>query len=235
MLFLTWLWKSPNRDFAAQHVNVLRSMLKRHYGRHTLICMTDCPAGLNKGVEALPLPETGYEDIPNPQNLVYPRKNFPSCYRRLWLFSEEARSLGDVIVNIDVDLIILQSINDLFERDATFTGWSDEEAGWNKIAGGLFMLKTGSHTEVWDKFDPETSPKVSMDAGFKGSDQAWMAYCLYPTESFWTNRDGLIKINHTPKHRLTPPNAKIVFTNGHRPPWHVRIKTDYPWVKQHWK
>ena len=231
--FVTWKWQSRNRDFASHHVNVLRNMLERHYGGE-LICITDDPEGLDPRIEVVPMPVTGLEDVQNPQQLIHRHKKFPSCYRRLWLFSDEARMLGDRIVSIDIDVIIVDDITELVETEGSFVGWCDPKFGWNKVAGGIFMLDTGAHTEVWKDFDPYMSPEIASEEGYKGSDQAWMAYKLFPPENSWSNGDGLIKINWTRKHQRTAPDARIVFTNGHRPPWQLQVKKDYPWINHHW-
>ena len=70
---------------------------------------------------------------------------------------------------------------------------------WNKIAGGIWLLTTGSHPEVWDRFDPETSPQIAWQQGHRGSDQAWMSHCLYPPRQRFTSKDGLWKMAWLPK------------------------------------
>ena len=221
MNFVTWKWTpaSGNRQFMSEHVNVLRAMLERHFhAPHKLICITDDTDGLDKRIETLPLPVTGFEHLPNPSGVKYPamRKDFPSCYRRLWVFSDEARVLGDRIMCIDIDVVVTGDITHLAEKQSSFVGWGSERFGWNKIAGGLYMLTTGAHTDVWKDFDPERSPALAFAAGNNGSDQAWMSYKLYPPADMWTDKDGIMKINWIT--RRHPHQHCLVFTNGQSPP-----------------
>lgn len=239
MNFVTWKWRSPTagRGFESVHVNVLRTMLARHYhGEHKLICLTDDTAGLDPRVEALPLPITGLEHLISPER---PRRiggiAFPACYRRLWLFSERAKELGERLVCLDIDCIILRDIAPLVEREESFVGWTDHRFEWNKVAGGIFMLRTGAHPEVWDDFDPVTSPMMAKAAGNRGSDQAWLSFKLYPPPGAWDERHGIIKINWTqPRRAHAPSGARIAFTSGARPPWHPDTRRLYPWVMHHW-
>jgi hypothetical protein len=210
-------------------------MLKRHYPEpHRLICITDDTNGLSTEIESFPLPVTGFEHLPNPAEKKFKSKQFPSCYRRLWVFSEEAKVLGDRIFCLDIDVVITGSLLPLAQKDATFVGWCDPRFGWNKIAGGAYMLTTGMHRDVWTDFDPIESPRVAEAAGFNGSDQAWMSYKLYPPTQHWSSRDGMTKINWLPKGRLME-QTRFVFTSGHTPPWHLSVQRQHPWITQHWR
>jgi hypothetical protein len=236
--FVCWKWKSPtgNRGFESEHVNVLRSMIARNYNEpHKLICVTDDTHGLDPRVEAFPMPDTGFEHLPNPSGEKYPRmrKQFPSCYRRLWMFSHEAMALGEHLLCIDIDVVIVGDITFLCDEVSDFVGWGSERFGWNKIAGGLFKLRACAHPEVFVDFDPDTSPQEAARAGNNGSDQAWMSYKLYPPGKMWTDRDGLVKINWLRNDDIS--KAKIVFTNGHEPPWSPLVQYKNPWISRHWR
>lgn len=239
MKFVTWKWKSPtgNRGFESQHVNVLLSMLTRHYHEpFELVCITDDTQGLDSRIETLPLPVTGFEHLPNPSGEKYPqmRKDFPSCYRRLWVFSDEAKVLGKRIICIDIDVIVTGDITHLARKDASFVGWSSARFGWNKIAGGLYGLVPGSHTDVWTDFDPDRSPKIAAAAGNNGSDQAWMSYKLYPPAQVWGDEDGIMKINWVGQH-YPLDRARLIFTNGQNPPWSPPLQKKYPWILKYWR
>ena len=54
---VTWKWSVPGyrSDFCAEHVNVLRRMVARHYSRpHRFCCVTNEPEGLDPQVEVIP-------------------------------------------------------------------------------------------------------------------------------------------------------------------------------------
>jgi nucleoside-diphosphate-sugar epimerase len=239
LTFVTWKWKGddPARQFASEHVNVLHAMLGRHYhAPFRLICLTDDPSGLDAAIVALPLPETKADHLPAPRQGQ--SKKFPACYRRLWLFSQEATVLGTRICQLDIDVIILEDITKMLQRKtADFVGWADQKSfAWNKIAGGLWLLNTGTHTDVWDEFNPQVSPTMAHNAGYHGSDQAWLSYKLYPPEQVITQKDGAIKLGWLTKGgHMPPPGIKMVFTSGVAPPWSQQLQLGYPWIKAHWR
>lgn len=261
--FVCWKWGDPRngRVFSSAHVNVLASMIGRHYRQaHRVVCITDDPAGLDPAlVVPVAMPVTGFEHLINPSEktqrvraavparriggrVIAGRparepKPFPSCYRRLWVFSPEARAvLGDRIFCIDIDVIVVGDLAPLVERSASFVGWSDERFGWRKVAGGAYMLDTGAHTDVWTDFHPDHSPATAAAAGNGGSDQAWMSYKLYPPPQHWSSADGLLKLKWTPANADQPPTgARLIFTSGEAPPWDPGIQRRYPWIAEHWR
>jgi len=236
--FVTWKWRGndPRRQFLSEHVNVLAAMLARHYqAPHTLTCITDDVAGLDGAIDAVALPETKGDWLGAPR--LGNGKLFPACYRRLWLFSDEACALGARLVLLDIDVIILEDITALIqEKTADFVGWSTGEFGWSKIAGGFWALTAGSHPEVWDEFDPYTSPGLAAAAGHNGSDQAWLSYKLYPPQQAWTARDGVVKLNWLQKSGRRPPSGtKMVFTIGTQPPWSPALQIGHRWISEYWR
>ena len=236
--FVCWKWHGtdPRRQFPAYAVNVLHAMLARHYhAPFRLICLTDDPSDLDAAIVALPLPETKADGLQAPRHGSN-TKLFPACYRRLWLFSEEAWMLGGRICLLDIDLVILEDITGLLQRKtADFVGWATGEFGWSKIAGGFWLLTTGTHTDVWTDFDPATSPALAHAAGHKGSDQSWLSLKLYPPSQAFGQKDGIVKIGWLSKGgRPPPPGIKMVFTTGLKPPWNDVMQREHPWIKTHW-
>ena len=234
--FVTWRWQSadPARHFPAAAVNILYAMLTRHYhAPFRLVCLTDDPTGIDGAVDVLPLPVTKADQV-----LVMPPcyPGFPSCFRRLWLFSAEACMLGTRICNIDLDVIILQDMTALLTtKTADFVGWRCGRRSWNRIGGALWLLTTGTHQAVWDTFDPTTSPHVAFSQGHRGSDQAWISQCLYPPLQRITEQDGVIKMNWMSHAGHPPgPDVRMVFTSGITPPWHATTQRGHPWIRNHY-
>lgn len=243
--FVTWKWHTAGspRRFFSRHVNVLYSMIARCYrAPFRFVCVTDDPAKLDPRIEAMALP-VRFDELRSPHGA-----RFPNCYCRLWNFSREAAVLGERIFQLDVDVIITGDLMPLLDRPEDFVGWSDRRFQQNKIAGGAYLLRTGSMPEIWEDFDPARSPALAFADGHFGSDQGWMSYkikkIVQPSEAdsvqssigFWKDGASLIKINWTDKraHRA-PPGAKLVFTNGVKPPWAIETQMRYPWVKNHWR
>ena len=239
LTFVTWKWRGTDsaRQFHSAHVNVLAAMLARHYHAPSkLVCLTDDAQGLDSSIEAWPLPETKADHLGPPRQGA--SKLFPACYRRLWLFSDEAKALGRRICLLDIDVIILQDITALLHRkQADFVAWCDPLSfQWNKIAGGFWMLNTGTHPEVWNDFDPETSPLLAYDAGYHGSDQSWLSLKLYPPKQYLGAKDGIVKLGWLPKNGRHPdPHIKLVFTTGVRPTWDDTLQAGCRWIRQHWR
>ena len=236
LIFLTWRWQGadPARQFPAEAVNVLYGMIARHFhAPFRLVCLTDDPTGIDGAIEVRPLPETKADHLTMPS--AY--KLFPSCFRRLWAFSQEACTLGARLCNIDLDVIICQDITALLtSKTADFVGWSCGRHSWNRIGGALWLLTTGSHPEVWDTFDPATSPQVAFAQGHRGSDQAWISQCLYPPVQRITEHDGVVKMNWLPHAGHPPgPEVKMVFTSGLTPPWSPQAQVGAPWITAHYR
>lgn len=231
---LCWLWQEPGpRKFLPQHVNVLQQMFVRTLTvPHRFICVADSADGFSSEVEVVITPPAALEagQLRSPEG---PR--FPSCYRRLWAFSEEARQVfGERVFLTDIDIVLIRDIGPLIERDEDFVGWRPI-ARWGKrndrIGGGMYLLRTGSRTRVWTDFKGQKSIAVARAHGFRGSDQAWISHCL-GRNPVWPQNCGLYSIRdlHDGRDPL-PADARLVQFNGTTKPWDSRIE----WVRQHWQ
>src|SRR5690606_17846609 len=111
---VTFKWHTPGyrAKFTADHVNTLRRMVQRHYqAPHRFICITDDPAGLDGGIEVVPLWDD-YASVPNPTG-----GGRPSCYRRLKLFDPAmAEVIGPRFVMLDLDCVICGGLAPIFRR-----------------------------------------------------------------------------------------------------------------------
>ena len=75
-------------------------------------------------------------------------------------------------------------------------------------------------------------------AGFRGSDQAWINYCLGKDIPTWDKMDGVYSYrDHIMKsHRgQLPPNARVVIFHGKPDPWDHAVSVRSPWVKDHFR
>lgn len=232
---VTWLWDEPgSRKYLPEHVNVQQRMFARTLTvPHRFICVADDAKGFAPEVEVVRTPAVALEAgrLRSPEG---PR--FPSCYRRLWTFSEEARTVfGERVFLTDIDIVLTGDIAPLVERDEDFVGWRPI-ARWGKrndrIGGGMYLLRTGSRARVWADFDGKKSIAVARAQGFRGSDQAWLSYCL-SQEPVFPHNCGLYSIRdlHDGRDPL-PADARLIQFNGpQHKPWNSRIE----WVRQHWR
>lgn len=219
------------RTFSPKHVNVLQSMFARHLPqKHRFICIADSNAGLDPAVEFVETP-------PEAKALAALRSpegdRFPSCYRRLWSFSPEARMLGDQIFVIDIDLVVVRDMTPVVARNEDFVGWRPFRDWGRKLrfGGGSYLLKTGTRTHVWTDFKGQASVIEARQAGFRGSDQAWISHKLGATEPYWSKNSGLYSIRDLGPGEHLPHDARLVQFNGHKKPWHYNSG----WVVAHWR
>lgn len=232
---VTWLWSNNtlNYTYQPEYVNVLQSMLERNTTvPFKLICITDADESkFSNKVRVIKTPEAAKAlcDLTTPEG-----NKFPTCYRRLWMFSEEAKTLGERIVLFDLDVVIMSNIDSILSYKDDFVGFrSDPQAAWgaNYFVGCLWSLKAGARTDVWTEFiqNPVKCISTARNNGYRGSDQAWISYKLFGKEKMFSDSDGIYT---TSRFGSIPPNdAKLIQFNGDQKPW----KMNHKWVKDNWK
>lgn len=230
-----WLWNDGNpggtRSFAPQHVNVLAKMFKRHLAEpHRFICVADSPAGFDPGVEFFKAPP---EAVAAGKLRTPEGARFPSCYRRLWMFSEGAKALGDRLLLVDIDLVVVRDVLPIFAHTQDFVGWRPFR-DWGarlRYGGGIYLLTPGTRTVVWRSFKGQESIAKARAAGYRGSDQAWLSYCLGSGEVYWPKTSGIYSIRDMAgSEQSLPADARLVQFNGPVKPW----KSPLAWVRNHW-
>lgn len=227
-------WNTGFREYLPRHVNALAAMYMASYpGDMRFICVTDETDGFSRNVEVLKTPAKAAEvgRIPSPHG-----KSYPASYRRLWLFSDEAAALGERILLTDIDCLVVGDISPLVDVDADFVGWQTKHRWGNtgRIAGGSWLLRTGTHAHVWNDFieHPYSAIDAAAKAGWTGSDQAWLSYKLngctvWPDNSgIYQNQDGIHQWQK-PK-----PDARIIHFNGSVKPW---SKSAPKWAQDRFK
>jgi hypothetical protein len=229
-----WKWKGPasyRSQFSAEHVNVLRRMVARHYkAPHRFVCITDDAEGLDEQVEVVELWDD-FADIPSPHG-----QGNPSCYRRLRAFAPDmAKVLGKRFVWLDLDCVITGDLAPLFDRTEAFLSWGDTNPK-NSVNGSMVMMTAGARREVYETFDPATSPELTRRVGHFGSDQAWISRCLGDKEARWGVRDGVYsyRVHLRPQRGVLPANARVVFFHGQIDPWSAEAQR-LGWVRDNWR
>lgn len=232
---VTWLWNDPThgggRAFKPEHVNVLQRMFARHLKEpHRFVCVADDSKGFSPDVEVFKTPPEAVAvgKLRTPEGV-----RFPSCYRRLWMFSEAAKALGDRVLLIDIDLVVVSDVAPIFDMPQDFVGWRPFR-DWGaqlRFGGGIYLLTPGTRTKVWDKFKGQESIAKARAAGFRGSDQAWISYCLGGHEVYWPKTSGIYSIrDFAGRETQLPKDARLVQFNGPTKPW----RSPLFWVRQHW-
>lgn len=232
---ITFKW-TPNPGyrsvFHSRHVNTLARMVRRHYPEpHRFVCITDDPRGITEpGVEVFKL-WNDFSTLRNPSGA----KN-PSCYRRLRLFARNTGSwLGERIVCLDLDCVIVGDMRPIWDRPEDFVIWRATTRG-NHYNGSMFLLRAGTRERVWMDFDPYRSPIETKAAGFYGSDQAWISYRLGNGEAVWSSADGVHSFrNELVNQQAVPPGTRIVFMHGKGDPWSPEVYNRHAWVREHYR
>lgn len=228
---LCWRWRPAQgyrSKFGPDTVRVLRNMVRRHYPHpHRFVCVTDKPAEIDKDIETIPL-WSEWGNIPSPHGA-----HNPSCYRRLKLFSPEAETLfGKRFVSLDLDTVILRDLTPLWDRPEDFVMWGETDPrSWYN--GSMLLMTAGARPQVWERFNPQTSPKEAKAAGRFGSDQGWISHVLGPGEATWKEPDGVLSYRiHLKDGLLPPPNhARIVMFHGGTDPDSPRGQR-HTWVRK---
>jgi hypothetical protein len=235
LTFVCWKWKPRpgvvyRSKFEARTVIVLRNMIARHYAKpHRFVCVTDDATGLGD-VETLPL-WSDHATVVSPHGT-----HQPSCYRRLKAFSPEARDwFGDRFVSLDLDTVIVGDVTPLFDRTEDFIIWKEQDPR-SFYNGSMWMMTAGARRQVWDQFDPKTSPTTAKAAGRFGSDQGWLSYCLGPNEAKWTQADGVYSYRLDIQQRggKLPKDARITMWHGGTDPWSKEAQR-LDWVRAAWQ
>ncbi len=230
-------WRNGYREYKPEYVNILERMVSRNLSiPYRFICISDETEGFSDNVEVMPLPGKARE-IADIKTIEGPK--YPSCHRRLWLFSKEAQSIADRIMLLDIDMVVVGDMAPLFEYQDDFIGWRPR-GNWGqkcRIGGAIWLLRAGTHSWVWDDFvrDPKAAIKAARSAGYRGSDQAWVSYCLAENCKVFPRELGLYQSQDKIKKMDAPPEDTIMVQfNGDEKPWSNEMQK-VEWVKKHWR
>jgi hypothetical protein len=220
--YCVFLWNSGFRHYKAEHVNVLAHAIQYFDpDPHRFVCITDEKGAFSPAVEVMPMPRAAkaLAHLSAPQG-----RDFPASYRRLWLFSEAAKAIGERIMLLDVDAMVVGDLRPLWNVDANFVGWRPMSI-WgkeNRIGGGTWLLKTGKLAWIWERFikDPQKMIDETKAMGWNGSDQAILSRYLHNKYPVWPqmcgiygSQDGLYSWD------LPPKDARILHSNGEGKAW----------------
>ena len=227
--------------YEAAYVNHLRNMVRRNLGlKHRFICFTDDPAGLDSGIEVKPLPE------------VHAATGPERFWNKLGIFSNPLADLTGQTLWLDLDVVIVNSIDCFFELPGKFCIIQEREfrkqAGLNNGNSSVCRFEAGAHADVLEKFNRDPGG-VAARYMF---DQEFISATIKPL-TFWPGE----WCRSFKKHCLArppgcyfsapkiPSGARIIAFHGHPKPadaarggW-VRGGIKYcratPWIAEHWR
>lgn len=248
--FVLWLWRGDTmygpgkKTFVADHVNRMASMIRRNWPGFSgkIICVTDMPEGIRADVDIVPL----WDDL----------RQYGKCYTRLRCFDPAIASvLGDDIISIDLDAVIMGDLRPLFDGETEpFRIWRIGRESRSEMCGSLWRLKIGYAPGIFESFDPEVALNLRKTHGLIGSDQAWMAYKLRDAPG-WTDKDGIYSFRfdfaHAGQAAFAPAKrkelarraaaiphklkrAKIIFFHGPFCPSQTHLHIHHKWIPANW-
>jgi hypothetical protein len=132
--------------YGPEYVNILYHMAKRNITLpFRFVCLTDDPAGIEEGVETMPIP--AFEDPPP--------EYYKSCqaWRKLSLFDDPLFDIGGKILFLDLDVVIVGNIDCFFsfsDKLAIIENWSQPR----RLIGqaSAFCFEKGKYKHLLEKY-----------------------------------------------------------------------------------
>lgn len=211
-------------------------MLKRHlHQTHRLVCITDQPKDLPTGVE------------PATMAPVLPRMDHKGL-RRMWLYSADAGTLGVRLLQLDLDVVVTDTLDPLVNRQEPFVIWKSDSNWKDKWAynATVMLITPGSMDHVWTRWrdDPKGVFRAAEKDGWGpavNSDQAIACYLMKGQDiPVWTQADGIYAYRvfagkHGERGEKLPEGARLVSFHGPRDPSLPELQKRSPWIAEHWR
>lgn len=130
--------------YGPEYVNRLYAMVRRNLsGDFRFVCFTDDANGIREEVETQPLPE-----------LSIPAKNAVSPWRKLTTFKPELGGLEGQTLFLDLDLVITDSIDPLFdyepEKFCIIENFTQKGRGIGNSS--VYRFEIGKHSYILDEY-----------------------------------------------------------------------------------
>lgn len=229
-------WFDPNGKnndiyiYGPDHVRTLKKMVERHLSiPHRFVCITDQPAHRLPGIETVALDKTHH--LPGTR------------FTKLMMYAPDAaETIGERILALDLDTVIVGSLDPLVDREEDLVLWRNPNFGGRKRARyntSIVLHRAGTRPEFYTKFDKTRHPQILRER-VGGTDQAWVSHLASPDEAHWTDKDGVYGagrlLDIVPGVKTTlPDNARVVFFPGRREPSMPEIKHQHPWLAEHYR
>lgn len=242
--------------YGPEYVNNLRRGVAKHLKRpHRFVCFTDDTTGLDKDIEALPLPAL---DLPTGRQ--------DRRWRKLALFRRDLADLQGTTLFLDLDLVVVDDLDPFFEQPGEFLIIRDDDLFRSKPLrklnrkrdrflasvgnSSVFRYEIGAHAYILDAYvaDPAGAlERYEISQQFQSAQLA-----AHGNLQYWPREWCVSYKNHcVPRHfksflqdPTVPPGARIVVFagspkmsevlagGGQR--WYRRIG-DTEWLRKHWE
>lgn len=235
VLCMKWGVKYP-----AEYVNKLRSAVARNLALpHRFVCLTDDASGLDPSIETFPIPAMPV-DISGPER----------GWTKILTFSDRLYDLEGQCLFLDLDLLIMQSIDEVFRYPGDvliIKDWLKRDGTGNS---SVYRFEIGKHPQVLQEFIARW-PALKQE--YRNEQEFISAVLLkHNALQYWPNgwcksfkRDCMhpfpLSLIKTPSQ---PLDAKFVVFHGHPNPheaiagktgkWY-RFMRPTPWIAQFWQ
>lgn len=218
-------WSAPRSgwDYGPRAINRLARQIGPNLSiPHEIVCVGDTAEGLDPSIRFVPL---------------WPHfREMGRCYVRLRAFAPEMREeIGPRFAWIDTDAIVLGDLTPLLDRPEPLVLWDGSILDGQPVNGSIVLMDAGAAADVWTFFRGQESAELARHAGYRGSDQAWIAYALRGRRcATWTAADGVLHWGASAGRRAPPPGARLMFFPGIHKPDDGRVARATPWVAERW-
>lgn len=206
------VWVRANVPYGVEYVLNLRGMVARHLTRpHRFVCLTDRPAMLPRGLEAL---EIAHD------------RTIPGWWAKAQLFD---RDLGARVLYLDLDSLVVGALDPIVDFPAPFALLADTGSDFKPRTPHRVVKRFNSSVMVWDRGIPPVIHDVPTWAATYWGDQDALGLLApwaqtMPTE--WCPR--LSSLNG----EKPGPAAKVVLC---KKPKNAIAADLYPWVADAWR
>ncbi|TBV80068.1 MAG: hypothetical protein EYX74_05890 [Desulfobulbaceae bacterium] len=237
--------------YGPEYVNILYRMVKRNLtAPFRFVCLTDDPAGIEDGVETIPIP---FFPEPSPEH-------YRKCqaWRKLLLFERTLFDLEGTVFFLDLDVVIVGNLDVFFDYSdklAIIENWSQP----NQLIGqsSAFCFKVGKYSQLLESYcaNPDrTAERYLTEQRYITKFLGPNNFAYFPAE--WCRSfkmhclpGGILNSLITPT--KIPAKARVIVFHGNpnppdalagvwgRPvPWYKRFyKTVKPtkWIAEYWR
>ncbi|WP_240933114.1 glycosyltransferase [Diaphorobacter sp. HDW4B] len=136
--------------YGPEYVNRLYAMVRRHLtGDFNFVCLTDNTEGLRPEVECHPIPDINFNLAPGEPD---------RAWKKLTTFEADLYGLRGTALFLDIDIVIVGSLDDFFTQPGQFLIIKDYPRFWRnnakRIVGNssVYRFELGAHPDVLEYF-----------------------------------------------------------------------------------
>ncbi|AMM26188.1 glycosyltransferase [Variovorax sp. PAMC 28711] len=135
--------------YGPEYVNRLYAMVRRHLtGNFNFVCLTDDSQGIRPEVQCLPIPSLDLNLAPGQRD---------GAWKKLTTFTGDLHGLRGTALFLDVDVVIVGSLDNFFTQPGEFLIIRDYPRFWRfgkRITGNssVYRFQLGAHADVLANF-----------------------------------------------------------------------------------